>query len=269
MAFEGAASTVVAQEFVLIDPNGVQVGEFGQDPFGRPGLLFNHNDVLTTDSFLSWTQAGAGTESLFLVGPEGVGQAGQPPSLILSRSPGQKVAALQSVNLVQLIAEASPPDATGTSISINGVSHNVTTVANTETKFDSNGNSRGSGYGLTFFDALLAANVVSNGAQQVILTINIPSGLVTNVIDVSFYATILVNAAVLGTAQIFVDGAPQLPVADVAIAAIGTQITVSASRAFGVTLGVAHTVTLTYAAAAGAHTTIGGNRTGMAIRCWR
>jgi len=248
MAFEGAASTVVAQEFVLIDPNGVQVGEFGQDPFGRPGLLFNHNDVLTTDSFLSWTQAGAGTESLFLVGPEGVGQAGQPPSLILSRSPGQKVAALQSVNLVQLIAEASPPDATGTSISIDGVSHDVTTVANTETKFDSNGQARGRSYGIDFTEAYYNGPAFNTTVAPAVIvtTAAMAAGPVAGCwLDISYQidvTTLIANQFV--QAIVVINGVAQTPASAISTTPVNSRFQLEGRMTKPQAPGVAVTVTV-------------------------
>lgn len=106
MAFTGAAASVVAQQFILIDPNGVIVGNFGTAP-GTQFLTFLHNDTLTTDSVITWTNptlTAPGIEYVELAGPKAVAEPGgtTPPSLRLSDINGVHNAQLYGASEIDL-----------------------------------------------------------------------------------------------------------------------------------------------------------------------
>lgn len=97
MAFQNAATIVVAQVFQLIDPSGVIVANLttGNDPTAFPlqalyaGLEMLHNDPNTSDSSLRWTTAGGvanGNEYVQLLGPVNSGGGPEGPRVYLQRN---------------------------------------------------------------------------------------------------------------------------------------------------------------------------------------
>jgi hypothetical protein len=100
------AGTVVANVFQLINNAGVNIAELGTlSAFGTfaggPALAFRHLDGLTSDSQIAWTQTGAGSERLVIVGPRPVA-VNNPPNLDISTT--------LSTNRIGL--EAGDPSAT-------------------------------------------------------------------------------------------------------------------------------------------------------------
>lgn len=90
MAFTGAATVVVAQTFILYDPNGVISAQLttGVAPYNFDAFTFYHRDAATSDSRLDWSHGGGGNEHLALRGPADAGVPDGGPTLDLSVDAG-------------------------------------------------------------------------------------------------------------------------------------------------------------------------------------
>lgn len=218
MAFTGAATVVVAQTFEIVDPTGVIVAIFGQSTLGSNSLLFKHNDVLTTDSFLFWsdpTTLGAGQEEIVLSGPETVGATGAPPQIALAKLTAGKRIRASSTNQLDLATETVAAVANqsllldgvansmylGELTSFNGVLSIVTgdiqlSTDSTVELFSAAGVTRGKVYGVTFHQASWAGAVNVTVAPVVLATINLPNAPVagaTAVISFSVSCALLLD----------------------------------------------------------------------------
>jgi hypothetical protein len=184
VAFQNAATIVVAQIFQLIDPSGVIVGNFQATggPVAGPTLSFLHNDSLTTDSFLFWSEQGqggfgTGSEELYLSGPEGVGQVGVPPALVLGRdAAGVKNAGLQGFTEGFLIGSNAAGTATS-EIDIHGSTSSIDIFANVSALRDATaaGTSRGNLYGLRTYQGTLGVVTAIAAFPQTMVTVVVSS----------------------------------------------------------------------------------------------
>lgn len=278
MAFTGAATVVVAQVFELLDPNGVIAATLatGTAPFGTgaptDGLTLFHRDAATTDSELGWTHPGiAGNESAFLQGPVSAGGAADNrPVLLLQREPATPATKFflytgrpdGTFGTLQTGIDGSDDNAGNGTVNVTAKTLNL---QNDSMPVQSRTFvSRGNLFGVRFFDALLAGVVNTNAAVQTVLTINLPASPIVVQVDVSFYMTVTINVAgSVVTAQVFVDGVANLPFAVMNNPPLGGQ-TLSSRRVFGLTTGVAHTITLTVLATAG-NQLPGGNTTDLSV----
>lgn len=216
MAFSSAATVVVANQFNLIDPNGIIIATLGTSAAGANNLNFLHNDPLTSDSFLHWSKVGelaAGVEELRLSGPKTTGVPGGGPQMAFVGGPAGN----------QLI-ELDTGDTGGgfsTGLQLDGLNRQLNTFANVEPVSDVNGGVRGNRYGTTFQQAIYGGGAFnSNIAPQNVLTINIPAAPIAGAwLDISWgidITTLLANftasdIVINGTGfnpQIFVNGAP-------------------------------------------------------------
>lgn len=317
MAFTGAARIVVAQTFILVDPNGVIVATLTNQPpgqyvnIGGDALLIQHNDPAVTDSFLFWTQLGntngVGNEEIVLSGPEAIGDAGVPPALVLSRFNATKIAQIQGATNFNVITQKVTTGVAGPALSLNATSGNISldapagisldalaggvgavlhldttkTVAlgdlsnfspaftmdgpTGDIQFDTNsnidffdgpGNYRGRIYGVSFHSTQAAATVNTNGADQILATVNLPNAPLGGVIVASVMATASVIVGGQYKVIIYIDGGAAGPQAWASSAVAGTLITGSVTFHFPVGAGT-HTASVAVNGPAGAYSSLG------------
>lgn len=205
MAFTSAATTVVANTFVLVDPNGIIIANFGANSqYGSASNLnFLHNDPLTRDSFLHWSKVGelaAGSEELRISGPNSAGSPGGGPQISFSVAAGN--------NQIIELDTADAAGAFSTGLQLDGFLKQTNTFANLNIMADVNGNARGQAYGESFADAVLAGltNIPNTGITLITLAaVDFP--VAGGWIEVS--ATIQANVLIINdalTISIVIDG---------------------------------------------------------------
>lgn len=298
MAFTGAATTVIAQTFILQDPNGVVVAILGANTqeANNLSLLLKHNDVLTTDSYLYWTDPtrfGAGIEEVILAGPKLVTSPGVAPSLILARSsPGPELIQLQGAEQINLVTQtdagavagpfllmdagnaANPYIAMGLAVGgltvdMDQVSQqiSISTDGNVEL-FNDAGIYRGRFYGVTRHEASLSgANVPSTVAAGILLTIVLPNCTVAGAwADISFTAAWLCQVAPANSLnlQIRVNGALVTPLAYTQNNANTVAGTATLRKTFAMPIGV-NTIDLVEYGGAATYAILGSDQTSLTV----
>lgn len=233
MAFTGAATTVIAQTFILQDPNGVIVAQLGASDaslaLNGDSLQMKHNDVLTSDSSLTWTQPasfGAGLEAVWLQGPEVAGGVGI--GAFLQLSVGLNAAAPKRIfmsqgNVMDLSVVDPVTNADTVQLHLTDVGHVFNTRADVETVADVANVTRGNRYGFSFHKGTTAGNIVLTTAAQTCNTIAMPIAPVAGAIislawSVRFQVTTLGVAVCI--ADVTVNGVvvPELAILTMAVA---------------------------------------------------
>lgn len=200
MAFQNAATIVVAQIFELVDPNGVIVanlinGNGGGFVSGGPFTMLEmlHNDPTTTDSSLAWTQNGAtGTEIVRLEGPVGVGGSedfrpqidlyrsnGAPqPAVGINITSGRPDGATAALGAPQIIMESSG----------NVIADRFDVFGPQGQILSSGGSQRGTWFGVSLHQAVVNAPVGVPIAGTILASFNIPAAPLGGTVDIDFTA---------------------------------------------------------------------------------
>lgn len=263
MAFTGAATTVVAQTFILQDPNGVVAAIFstGNGTHGPFTSTFSaldmfHRDVATTDSSLTWTDGNAplGNESVTLTGPVDAGGGTYRPYFSVFRSsPGLGVttrarmeagapSGIQVFEADAFIDVSASGVAGGTFIRLHspGGFHVDNDQLPIDYRASATNDTRGSIYGATFDSAALGASPNLLIAPQFLITVNelvYPGG---GYLDISW--TIDLQCLIAGTlalCDIFVNGVVASPVITCNDGILNARHTYSSRVLYPVAVGVA------------------------------
>lgn len=288
MAFTGAATTVVAQTFILQDPNGIIVANFASGGgFGggtAPALNFLHHDVLTSDSQLWWSQvtgAGGGSpgvENLVISGPRVKAVSGFDEFLwfgVDTAAVERKFVGVGDANQIFLEA-TNNADVSRTALEMygNGELFDVfgrTTQITCDTfplRDFGTQTSRGLVYGESRHEASLSgANVPSTVAAGILLTIVLPNCPVASAwADISFTAAWLCQVAPANSLnlQIRVNGVLVTPLAYTQNNANTVAGTATLRKTFAMPVGI-NTIDLVEYGGAATYAILGSDQTSLTV----